>query len=342
MEFSLPGQPQIGAVIRHKERATCMSFHESGEQLFVAYGDSRLRVVDTLKGTSDQPAYKFEREGVNIVEATHHNQSILISGRGTPDQTAEQRCAVSYLSLYDNKILRKFRGHVGELSSLSMSPSDDFFLSSSTDRTVRLWNMQKAGCLSKMELPSTVHGTPHAVFDSTGMVFGVTAAMTSGNDGHYVHLYDVRNYSGGAFAEIKCPQDSIEKAIQTYAGASPERAREMSKGEWTSMAFNMKGNQLLVTAEKGLSLLIDGFEGTILNAFCAEGNPSHSATACFTPDGETVLTTNEDGTIDCWSAKTGTLVKKLEGHKDRIGCIKANPKYAQFASSDKDTALWIW
>ena len=38
--------------------------------------------------------------------------------------------------------------------------------------------------MSKMDLPSTVHGTPHAVFDSTGMVFGVTAAMTSGNDGH--------------------------------------------------------------------------------------------------------------------------------------------------------------
>lgn len=138
MDFSPAGQPQIGAVIRGKHRATCMSFHESGEKLFVASeADSRLRVIDTLKGTSEQPAFKCEREGVSIVEATHHNQCVLFAGKGTQDQPLAQRSAVHYLSLYDNKILRKFRGHTGEVSSLSMSPADDFFLSSSNDRTVR-------------------------------------------------------------------------------------------------------------------------------------------------------------------------------------------------------------
>ena len=61
---------------------------------------------------------------------------------------------------------------------MSMSPSDDMFLTASKDRTVRLWNVQQAGGLAKMDLPNQTEGTPHAVFDSTGMVFAVMAQMT--------------------------------------------------------------------------------------------------------------------------------------------------------------------
>lgn len=61
----------MAAVIRGKEPATCISFHESGKRLFVASeGDSRLRLIDCEKGTSDTPAIRFEREGIRLVEST--------------------------------------------------------------------------------------------------------------------------------------------------------------------------------------------------------------------------------------------------------------------------------
>ena len=34
--------------------------------------------------------------------------------------------------------------------------------------------------MAQMELPANAEGTPHAVFDSTGLVFAVTAAMAGG------------------------------------------------------------------------------------------------------------------------------------------------------------------
>jgi len=95
----------------------------------------------------------------------------------------EQRHSINYLSCYDNKLLRTFRGHFGAVTDLSMSPVDDCFLSSSIDRTVRMWNLQQAGCIAKLDLPSNVEGTPHATFDSTGLVFAVTAPMAVGS-GH--------------------------------------------------------------------------------------------------------------------------------------------------------------
>lgn len=91
-----------------------------------------------------------------------------------------QHSAVHYWSLYDNKILRKFRGHSDIITDMSMCPGEDLFLTASRDRTVRLWNVQQAGCVAQMELPANTQGQPHVVFDSTGLVFGVTAAMAGG------------------------------------------------------------------------------------------------------------------------------------------------------------------
>jgi len=345
MDFSGKG-PKIGAVIRGKSPATSISYHEDGNHLYVtSESDSKLRLVDCQNGTSDRPAYKFERDGVRLVEKTHHNLCVLYTGIGSKNQLVGQRNAIHYLSLYDNKLLRDFRGHSGEVTDLSMSPVDDSFMSVSTDRTVRMWNLQQAGCLAELELPSSVEGYPHGCFDSTGLVFGVAAEMAA-SSGHMVHLYDARKYGGGAFAELKLAQSSVEKAIHNQ-GIDPLKAMELSKVKWTSMNFNTSGKQLLVTAEKGLGLMLDGFDGSVSNVFIAAGKdanvlPSHSLAACFTPDDNTVLVGNEDGTIGCWSAQNGNLQKKLEGHVERVGCIAANPKYAQLASSCTNTALWLW
>ena len=123
---------------------------------------------------------------------SHHNQCVLFTGKGDKTQTIGQRHAIHYLSLYDNKILRHFRGHSGDVTDVSMSPVDDCFLTCGADRTVRLWNLQLAGSLAEMDLPKVggngsihldVDGVPHAAFDSTGLVFGVTAPMAAGS-GH--------------------------------------------------------------------------------------------------------------------------------------------------------------
>lgn len=107
----------------------------------------------------------------------HHNQCVLFAGKGHNATPVGQRNAINYLSIYDNKLLRKFRGHSDVVTDISMSPADDTFLSSSKDRTVRLWNIQQAGSLAQLELPANAAGTPHAAFDSTGLVFAVTATM---------------------------------------------------------------------------------------------------------------------------------------------------------------------
>jgi WD40 repeat protein len=185
-----------------------------------------------------------------------------------------------------------------------------------------------------MELPAGAQGTPCAVCDYSGLVFGIAA---SGATEDYVHLYDARNYAGGAFCEFKLSHSSIEAAIQKQQGFSGN-ASDIAKKPFTSLAFNASGNQLLATGEQGLALLLDGFEGTIQRTLCSQGGIS----ACFTPDDKTVLMGNKDGTIGCWNVDSGSVVKKLGGHTGPVGCIAANPTKEMFASSCTSTALWLW
>jgi COMPASS component SWD2 len=293
---------------------------------------------------------------------SHHEDCLLFAGMGNPTQPSGLRNAVNYLSVYDNKILRKFRGHSSRVTGLSQCPADDSFLSTSEDGTIRLWDLKSAGCLAECKLPRVeTHVTPLtpplAVFDSTGLVFGVAAQMSPDQGGFFLNLYDARNHSAGPFADLKINQGDLVVAIQ-QAGASIVQAEQLSRNPWSNhgafMKFNTKGDQILVGGNDGMVILLDGFGGAIQRVWMTGNNSTSStgssntnnAVACFSSDDQCVLAAGSDpGTIDVFTSdKTGSKIKRLEGqHADgNITCIASNPVYSQFASSSKDTALWIW
>jgi COMPASS component SWD2 len=335
MDFTKPDIPNIGAILPGRSPITSSSYHESGQRLFVASSeDSKLHIIDCSNGKPIQPSLKCELEGVRIVEATHHENNVLFAGKDIP-----QSSVINYWSTYDNKILRKFRGHTNTVTSISMSPTDDSFLTSSTDRTVRLWNISQSGCIAEMKLPIEAVHNPLTAFDSTGLVFAVTAGVKDGT-GHFVHLYDAQNYSAGPFSELKVNNDDIEKLLRSQSSINPDIVVQQTKAEWTSLNFNQSGNQILVGNSMGLSIVLDGFEGTVQRVL--SGQAKRATVHCITPDDNVLLQGNDNGSISCWDINAGSIIKTLHGHKGPINCIKSNPKFAQIASSCTQTALWIW
>jgi len=276
------------------------------------------------------------------VRATHHGHCVLFSpgmNGGVPKKNS-----IYYLSVHDNKILREFEGHSGVINDISMSPVDDTFLSSGVDGTVRLWDCGKSGNnLGELKLPPNVEGAPLAVYDSTGLVFGVSAAM-AGGEGYHVHLYDARNYTVGPFSEMTVTRQDIESKLRV-GGSTPERAYALSKAEWTSMQFNQSGTQILVGAYGGIAFSLDGYEGTVLHSFQTEAGLVGASTslpmaACFTSDDQSIICGNDDGTVSCYQADSGLLARKLRGHVDRVGAVAVSPAYKQMASACTSTVVW--
>lgn len=183
MEFSSEPGPKMGFVSRGRAPASSMSYHESGSHVFVASEkDSSLRIIDCLNGClpTDRSSFiKLQTKGIHALHSTHHDKCILFSGSNEGHKNT-----INYLSIHDNKILREWSGHTGQVTGLSVSPVDDTFLSCSSDGTVKLWDIGQPGNpLGDMKLPPIVEGTPIAAFDSTGLVFGISAKMLS-DEGH--------------------------------------------------------------------------------------------------------------------------------------------------------------
>jgi COMPASS component SWD2 len=266
---------------------------------------------------------------------------------GAPKESSNQSTAIHYLSVYDNKLLRKFRGHSDQITHLSMCPTDDTFLSSSLDGSIRLWDVRQAGGLARVQAPTLPANrspgvAPIGVFDASGLVFALTSPLASGDGGapsagQHLNLYDARNYGAGAFAEFQVRHDDVEKHFKA-AAASTEAAALVGRAPWHHLAFNQSGNRILACADEGICLVIDGFEGTIQRVWRARSK--HLAVACFTADDQTVLAGQDDGSVACYDITSGSMVKTLTGHDGRVGALTSNPKMAQFASGCQQIALW--
>ena len=55
------------------------------------------------------------------------------------------------MSIHDNKFLKYFSGHTAKVVSLSLSPVDDTIISSSLDKTVRMWDLRSPDCGGLMQ-----------------------------------------------------------------------------------------------------------------------------------------------------------------------------------------------
>ena len=229
----------------------------------------------------------------------------------------------------------KFRGHSGPIVDMGLCPSEDLFLTASQDRTVRLWNLGSAGCVGKMELSTAqTQGSPRVAFDSTGMVFCVMAQMAS--DGYYLHLYDARNFSGGAFSELQVTHQSLKDAMVTHRVVSmaPAQAPQLD-----TISFNGSGNRLLAHADS-TAFVLDGYEGTV--QLVLQSRKGHATCSCFTPDDASVLLGSDAGTVECFDLQSGQSVRQLEGGHASVSAVACNPKHKQVASAGADTCLWIW
>ena len=205
---------------------TSLSFHQDGTFLVSAAQNGSISLFNAVSGSLVKTVH-VKKSGVGVVAFTHHPSAILASaapstvapapsgGFGAPASAASSAAddhMIRYLSLHDNRDLRYFRGHSDAVTALSMCPTDDTFLSSSLDATLRTWDLRADRCQGVIRAPAP----SLAVVDPAGLVLAVAT------DNNCVKLFDRRQCEGGPFGSFFLPGAVITPQSLTFTpdGAS--------------------------------------------------------------------------------------------------------------------------
>uniref|UniRef100_A0A8C5HK47 Twinfilin n=1 Tax=Gouania willdenowi TaxID=441366 RepID=A0A8C5HK47_GOUWI len=289
---------RVAKVFRENtDKINCFDFSSNGETIISSSDDDSLVLYDCQEGKPKRTLYS-KKYGVDLIRYTHAANTVVYSSNKIDD-------TIRYLSLHDNKYIRYFPGHTKRVTSLSMSPVDDTFISGSLDKTIRLWDLRSPNCQGLMHL----QGKPVCSFDPEGLIFA------AGINSEMVKLYDLRSFDKGPFATFKLQYDRT--------------------CEWTGLKFSNDGKLILLSTNGGALRVLDAFKGVVLHSFGGYNNTKGvTLEASFTPDSQFVMIGSEDGKVHVWNAESGIKVALLDGkHTGPITCLQFNPKFMTFASA---------
>ncbi|KAF9000620.1 WD40-repeat-containing domain protein [Cyathus striatus] len=324
---------------------TGICFDDRGDQLITAGEDETFRLYNCKTGKAPK-TLNSKKYGVDLPRFSHKSTAIIHASTKEDD-------TIRYHSLHDNKYLQYFKGHKGRVVSLEVSPVDDGFMSSSMDKTVRLWDLRTPNCRGLLSLPST----PIVAYDSTGVVFAVAV-----NNYSRILLYDQANYDKAPFLVITLEDPTL--ALISY----PPRPIYM-----TSLSFSSNGKYLLVGCSGDAHYILDAFEGHLLAKL--EGHmglerrstgapPSiEPARGCsgeevsWTPDSKYIIGGSLDGRVLVWDVQSLPLrqgevdlkmhptriqpLVTLDGHPGPSRCVKFNPRLAMMVTAGAELAFWL-
>lgn len=296
----------VGAVFTdYGGKISSIDFHRTDDLLVSASEDDSVRLYDIANAKLLKTTY-HKKHGADRLCFTHHPSSVICSSQYNLESTESLR----YLSMYDNRCLRYFKGHKERIVSLCMSPINDSFMSGSVDRSVRIWDLRVNACQGILRL----RGRPTVAYDQQGLVFAV--AM----EGGAIKLFDSRSYDKGPFDTFLVGGDTAE----VY-----------------DIKFSNDGKSMLLTTTNNNIYVLDAYGGDKRCGFSLEPSPNLTTEATFTPDGQYVVSGSGDGSLHAWNIDRRNEVACWNSYIGAVTCLKWAPRRAMFATASTALAFWI-
>jgi WD40 repeat protein len=234
------------------------------------------------------------------------------------------------------------------VESAVFSPNGSEILTASTDRTARLWDLagkELAVFRGHEDYVTSAIFSPDgssiltASFDGTARLWTVSGRELVVFKGHDSHLWSAR-FSPSGTRILTASADSTAriwdlsgKQIAVFPGKSPLKSAEFSRdGRWilTSHQTSSGGGYQEYRVWE-----VNGREPLVLR-----GRDAPFVSACFSPDGSTILTTGANGSARLWDLH-GRSVSLPKAHRGSVlsGIFSADGSKAITTSSDGTLAL---
>lgn len=333
---------------------TSLDFDDSGQYLISAGIDKSIQLYDVHKGTHYKDI-QSQKYGAHLARFTHKDLDCLYvstpssvpgtdGANGKIDESDKDLNAIRYLSLADKKYIRYFRGHSDQVLSLEVDPVHDFFLTSSTDGTVKLWDTKTPSCTGNID----VGQSSYVAYDPHGIVIVVAKIPNvSGDKNEYVEgeleFYDAK---------------SLLKPFMTTKIST-------KSFKWNKVEFSNTGKLILISTDGNEHYIIDAFSGQLITILTTgsrtneiRSNYPNYGSSCFTTDGKYVLVGSSNSSLlifDLTNLKLtngSEIVKESDNPKKLLPLktiqsnqgvpriVSFNPKLFTLATADNSVSLW--
>ena len=233
------------------------------------------------------------------------------------------------------------QGHTDHVRNCFYSPDGERIISSSNDGRIIVWDASNAEQLlvlkglvtavspdgrwiaagqgKEIQLYDLISGVPGSIIDChDGHVrvcsFSADSSyLLSGNYNLMLHLWNVR--TGDLVLKLKNQYEIDDCSI------SPDGKMIVSTGQFSLYVWSIaKGNSIRTL----------------------KGRLAKKIRCTFSPDGNFILSSADDGTLSLFEVKTGQEKRVFEGHTDRVygSAFSPDSKFIASASDDKTIRIW--
>ena len=271
----------------HARWVLCAAFSPDGRTLATGGYDRQIRLWDTVTGQA-RGSWSGHTGGVCSLAFSPGGQTVASGGADREVRLWDASRGV---------ITRVLKKHQAAVRAVAFSPDGTRLASGSEDRTVQVWNPSDGREIGPpLPLPDYV---TRLAFSSRGQVL---FAGTSGG-----HVLNINPASGRA---------------REYVGVEPGKSAAMPAHQDAVIALQIAidGKSLLSVSQNGVarSWPSAGTPQTARLVF----RSGHPMTAlALSPDGTTLATAGQDGTIHLWDAATARALVSLPGHPGGVSAL---------------------